>query len=248
LFDRNRSGYALTACGEDMVRLAERMEEDIVAFERHVTGRDLRPSGELRITTNDTMLVHLLPNLLAGFRQAFPEITLEVVAANESLNLSKRDADVAVRATEKPPETLVGRRLANIAWAVHGPKKFAQAAFDVELAARSQDWVGFGANLAGLQAAKWLAQHVAPERVVYRTNTVLGLAEAVSAGIGIGLLPCYIAEVTPGIVRLSPPDHGFGAGLWLLTHPDLRHTARVRAFMDYAAVEIGKARKIIEGD
>jgi DNA-binding transcriptional LysR family regulator len=247
LFERSRSGYSLTPCAEEMVRLAERMEEDIRTFERQITGRDLRPSGELRITTNDTIVVHLLPNLLVGFRRAFPDITLDVVVANESLNLSKRDADVAIRATEKPPETLVGRRLANLGWAVHGPANLAQVPFDAESAARAHDWVGFGANLAALPAAKWLAQRVPPERLVYKVNTVLGLAEAISAGVGIGLLPCFIGAATPGIVRLSAPDPAFDAGLWLLTHADLRHTARVRAFMDFAAEEIGKMRKRIEG-
>src|SRR5215472_17077282 len=71
LFERSRAGYALTPCGEEMVRLAERMEEDILTFERQVTGHDLRPSGELRLTTNDTLLVHLLSEVLAAFRRAY---------------------------------------------------------------------------------------------------------------------------------------------------------------------------------
>src|SRR5690606_24238157 len=110
----------LTPCGEEMVQLAARMDEEIVSFERRVTGHDLRPSGELRVTTNDTMLVHGLTEILAAFRRAYPEIVLDVVVANPSLNLSKRDADVAVRATDRPPESLVGRRVAGIAWAVFG--------------------------------------------------------------------------------------------------------------------------------
>ena len=118
LFERSRAGYALTPCGEEMVRLAERMGEDIVTFERQVTGHDLRPSGELRVTTNDTVLVHLMTQVFAAFRNAYPEIVLDVVVSNQALNLSKRDADVAVRATDRPPEALIGRRAASIAWAV----------------------------------------------------------------------------------------------------------------------------------
>jgi DNA-binding transcriptional LysR family regulator len=247
LFERSRSGYALTPCGEAMVRLAERMEEDILAFERQVTGHDLRPSGDLRLTTNDTLLVHLLPDMLAAFRRAYPEITVDVVISNQSLNLSKRDADVALRATDRPVETLVGRRVAGIGWALHGPTSLAQKSFDVARATRTQDWVGFSDNLASIKAAKWLKQNVDPERIVYRINTVLGLAEAVAAGVGIALLPCFIAAVTPGVVRLAAPIVELESGLWLLTHPDLRHTARVRAFMDFAAAEIAKQRKLIEG-
>jgi len=105
LFDRGRSGYALTPCGEEMVRLAERIGEDVTAFERKVTGQDLRPSGELRITANDMVLLHLLTDVLVDFRKAYPEIVLDIVVSNTMLNLSRRDADVAVRASYLPPET-----------------------------------------------------------------------------------------------------------------------------------------------
>jgi DNA-binding transcriptional LysR family regulator len=76
---------------------------------------------------------------------------------------------------------------------------------------------------------------------------VLGLTEAAAAGIGIALLPCFLADKEPGLVRLTPPDAAPPGGLWLLTHADLRHTARVRAFMDFAADHIGRRRKAIEG-
>jgi DNA-binding transcriptional LysR family regulator len=88
---------------------------------------------------------------------------------------------------------------------------------------------------------------VAPENLVYKVNTVLGLAEAVEAGTGIGPLPCFIADASPNLVRLSDTNADFAAGLWLLTHPDLRQSARVRAFMDFMAAEITKQKKRIEG-
>ncbi|MBV8838389.1 MAG: LysR family transcriptional regulator [Alphaproteobacteria bacterium] len=247
LFERSRSAYALTPCGEEMVRLAERMGEDIVVFERHVTGHDLRPSGELRVTTNDTVLVHMMTQVFADFRKAYPEIVLDVVVSNAALNLSKRDADVAVRATDRPPEALIGRRAASIAWAVFGASDKAPDSFEVESDARAAEWVGFAENLANLKAAKWLKERAGSGRIVYRINTVLGLAEAAAAGIGLALLPCFIGAATPGLRRLSAPIPELANGIWLLTHADLRQTARVRAFMDFAAGEIGKHRKTIEG-
>jgi len=247
LFERSRGGYALTPCGEEMVRLAERMGEDIVTFERQVTGHDLRPSGELRVTTNDTALVHLMTDVFADFRRAYPEIVLDVVVANQALNLSKRDADVAIRATEHPPETLIGRRVAGIAWAVFAASAKAPANFDPETEDSAVDWIGFGDNLASLKAAKWLKKHAAPDRIVYRINTVLGLAEATAAGIGYGILPCFIGASTPGLTRLTPPLDEVSSAIWLLTHADLRQTARVRAFMDFAGNEIAKRRKLLEG-
>ena len=102
LFERSRGGYALTPCGEEMVRLAERMGEDIVAFERQVTGHDLRPSGELRVTTNDTALVHLMTDIFAAFRRAYPEIVLDVVVSNQALRSEERRVGKECRSRWSP--------------------------------------------------------------------------------------------------------------------------------------------------
>jgi DNA-binding transcriptional LysR family regulator len=249
LFERHRTGYALTVAGEEMVGLAERMEDDIIAFTRKLAARELSPAGELRVTTSDTLLVHLLTPLFARFCDQCPDVRLDIVLGNQALNLSKRDADVAIRASDSPPETLVGRRVARIAWALYGraadvPRP--EAMERAKLYGRS--WVSLGDDLATLQAARFIREHVPPERIVYKVNTLLGLAEAVEAGIGIGHLPCFIADVRPSLVRLSSPEPSFAADLWLLTHPDLRHSARVRVFLDFLAAEVGKQRKLIEGE
>lgn len=248
LFERHRGGYALTPAGEQMVALAERLEDDITAFARQVAGRDIAPTGELRVTTNDTLLVDLLTPLFAGFRRRCPEIRLDVVLSNQALNLSKRDADVAIRATDNPPETLVGRRVASIAWALYGRAEDFAPGESVDAAALlERPWVSLGPNLGAMKTVQYARAHVPPERIVYQVNTVLGLAEAVEAGIGIGHLPCFIADKRPALVRLAPPDPNFAADLWLLTHPDLRHSARVRVFLDFLAAEIAKLRPMIEG-
>jgi DNA-binding transcriptional LysR family regulator len=122
LFERARTGYVPTPAGEEMVTLATRMFDDITEFERRVAGRDVKPSGELRVTTNDSLVAHLATPLFGAFCRQYPEIKLDVVIDNRALNLSRRDADVAIRATAEPPETLVGRRIASIAWAVYGSK------------------------------------------------------------------------------------------------------------------------------
>jgi DNA-binding transcriptional LysR family regulator len=248
LFERHRSGYVLTPVGEEMAELAARVDDDITGFTRKVAGQTIAPAGELRVTTNDSLLIHLLTPLFARFRQQCPDVRLDVVVGNESLNLSKRDADVAIRATDSPPETLVGRRVARIAWALYGraadfPKPEPVALHDLG----DRPWVSLGDNLAGIKAVRFVRQHVAPERIAYRINTVLGLAEAIESGIGIGHLPCFIGDVRPSLVRLGPPVPDFAADLWLLTHPDLRQSARVRVFLDFLAGEIGKSRPLFEG-
>jgi DNA-binding transcriptional LysR family regulator len=248
LFERHRSGYTLTTPGEEMVALAQRVDDDITAFTRKMAGREIAPAGELRVTTNDSLLVHMLTPFFSKFREKCRNVRLDVVLANQELNLSKRDADVAIRATDNPPENLVGRRAATIAWALYGRAEDFTKPDDVsEESLFEREWVSLGDNLSALKAVKFVQEHVPPERIGYRVNTVLGLAEAVEQGLGIGHLPCFIGDVRPGLVRLGPIKPDFSASLWFLTHPDLRQSPRVRVFLDFLAEEIGSQRKLLEG-
>ncbi len=252
LFERHRTGYGMTPAGEEMVALAERMDRDVMAFSRKLAGQTLTPSGEVRVTTNDTMLVYLLRPVLAAFRQQYPDIRVDMVVSNQALNLSKRDADIAIRPTDTPPETLVGRRIASLQWALYGRRsEFGNVAPDEGLdhsKLYDRPWVSMADQFGHLKVARYVREHVAPERIVLKINTVLGLAEAVEDGIGIGHLPCFIADRRPDLVRLSMPNPDFAPGVWLLTHPDLRASPRIRAFLDCAAAEFVKLRPLLEGD
>ncbi len=239
LFERSRNGYAPTAAGEEMIGLAARMESEIVDFERTIAGRDVKPAGELRITTNDAFLYWLIGPVLASFRVAFPDIRLDIVVAQEVLNLSRRDADVAIRATNGPPETLVGRRIASIGWARYAPDGWTPGPDGGPFV-----WFGDSVGLPG--ARKWVEENLAPSAIVCRVDSVAGIGHAVASGIGAGLLPCIIGDALPNVRRLSEPEN-FGDDMWLLTHPDLRQSARVRAFMDHAGAELTRLRGRIEG-
>lgn len=249
LFERRKTGYVATSAGEEMTALAARIDDDVTAFGRRLAGRDLAPSGELRVTTTDTLYLHVLLPIFAAFRAAHPLIRLDVVMASQTLNLSRRDADVAIRASDSPGETLVGRRLANLNWAVYAradaPATEAEA-HEPKLLFR-RDWVALGDPLGYVKAARYVRDHVPAERIVLRSSAVLGLTEAVEQGIGIGPLPCFIADQRPGLVRLLPPDPDFSTGLWILTHPDIRHAPRVRAFMDFVGSELAKRKGQLEG-
>jgi DNA-binding transcriptional LysR family regulator len=249
IFEKHRTGYTLTAAGEEVAALAGRIGDDVDGVMRKLAGREVTPAGELRVTTNDTLLVHLLTPLFAAFRRQCGDVQLDILLSNQSLNLSKRDADVAIRATDNPPETLVGRRAARIVWALYGRADEAPGeggADTIDLLTRN--WVSLGEQLGAFKMVKWVRAHIPPERIVYKINTVLGLAEAVEEGVGIGYLPCFIGDVRPALKRLAPPNPDYGADLWLLTHPDLRHAPRVRIFLDFLAAEIAKRRKFIEGE
>lgn len=245
LFERSRSGYQPTAAGEEMVALAAGMSDSVIDFERRVAGRDVKPSGELRVTTVDSIAVILLPPILARFRQLNPGVHLDIILASQQLNLSRRDADVAIRATNEPPETLVGRRIGPIRWAVYSAPKLA-----TQYGAKTTEeapWVGFGENFGSPISKRWMERNISPRRQVFRVNSVLGMAESIAAGAGAGVLPCFVGNGRSDLTRLGEPIAELDLGLWILTHPDLRHSARVRAFTDYVGGELAKLRRVLEG-
>jgi DNA-binding transcriptional LysR family regulator len=243
LFERHRSGYTLTQAGEEVAALAARVDEDITAVTRRLSGQAPAPSGELRLATSDSLLSDLLMPMLLRFREKHPAIRLDLVTGNAALNLSRRDADVAVRATDAPPDTLVGRRAARIAWALYCRAGMEPVGDPVAEAS----WVSLGDNLAAMKVVRFARSAIAPERMAGRFDTVLGVAHAVAAGLGIGHLPCFIGDVWPQLVRLAPPEPEYASDLWLLTHPDLRYTPRVRALLDSLAESIAQKRPLIEG-
>ncbi|GHC71857.1 LysR family transcriptional regulator [Limoniibacter endophyticus] len=241
LFERNGPVLTPTQLGEEIVKAAEHMQEEVDALALKLSGRELLPAGEVRVTTNDSLLVHLLTSLFAGFQKSCPDVTLDIVLSNAPLNLSRRDADIAIRATDTPPETLIGRRASRIAWALYTPVGLKE---EVD-AAR---WVTLGESMGEMKVVREVVANVEARRIAYRANTVLGLGEAIEAGIGIGYLPCFIGDVRPSLKRLAAPDARFATDLWLLTHRDLRNVPRIRSLLDYLAKELTSLRPLLEGE
>ncbi|MHB0775638.1 LysR family transcriptional regulator [Halomonas sp. WWR20] len=224
LFERSRTGYAPTLAGEDMAATAARVANEIDGAERRLMGLDLALSGTLRITTTDTLLMGLLTPIFADFRASHPQVILEVVVSNRTLNLTRRDADIAIRPTMTPPETLVGRRVGRIAQAVY-------ARIDpLPTHTPVIPWVGPDAHLGYPALETWMSRNGCDAHVGYRVDSMLGMLAAVKSGLGQGVLPCYLAEDEPDLQRLGDPILALTTDLWLLTHPDLRRTARVLAF------------------
>ena len=243
LFDRARDGYAATAAGEAIIREAARFDEVVAALERRMAGEDLRPSGTVRVTTTDTLIGVLAPEI-AGFRKSHPEITVDLVVANAFLSLTRRDADVALRPATEAPENLTGRRLAGIATALYVARDF-RVADRKSLA--GEDWIGFDESLAHLGSARWLAAEVPADRIVARADSLMAACALAREGLGIAALPCYLADPDARLRRVAPPIDAMASSLWLLTHPDLRRVARIRAFLDFTAAALTAQRGAFEG-
>jgi DNA-binding transcriptional LysR family regulator len=244
LFERSRDGYVPTPAGEAMIATAARVDEEIIALERQLAGADLRPHGTVRVTITDTG-VDLFTPLFGRFRGAEPEITLEIVVANAFFTLSRRDADVAIRPSVDAPDDLIAHRVATVATAPYAARRYLGA--HRRRALEDHDWIGPDDSLAHLGSARWLRQNVAPERVGYRASSLLALQAAARAGIGVAPLPCYLGDADDELVRLKGPIAEMAATLWVLIHPDLKRTARIRAFVDFIVPELRRLRPLIEG-
>lgn len=245
LFERFRDGYTPTTAGEEVIALAGRIDADVTAVERRLAGQDFRPSGLVRVTTTDTMVDLLMP-MLASFRSAHPEIVLELAASNAIFNLSRRDADIAIRPSIDPPDLLVGRRVATISFALFAAADYLQRR-PKRLELAQHDWAAPDDTLAHLRATQWIVATVPAERIVFRTGSLMTLYDAVRAGLGVAPLPCYLGDSDPSLRRLGGVMPEFDAGLWLLTHPDLRRVARIRAFLDFMAPALAAYGSLFAG-
>jgi DNA-binding transcriptional LysR family regulator len=249
LFERLPGGYALTAAGEEMMATAVQVEDEINALDRRLSGRDYRLSGNIRVTTTDTIGLWFVQPHLYEFHQAHPGIQVELVISNELFSLSKREADIAIRPTQNPPEELVGRRISDIAWAVYGSRGYLK---DKPKLRRFSDLarhrlVSGDDSLSQLAANRWLRKHAPDAEIGYRSNSLMTQLSAVRAGFGLAVLPCFLADSESGLARIFAPDVSLTSGLWLLTHRDLRDTARIRAFMDFMARSIRSQKSLLEG-
>jgi DNA-binding transcriptional LysR family regulator len=245
LFERLPTGYVMTAGGEELIAAARHIDDTVTTLERKLAGQDLRLSGTVRVTTTDTLMGSILPEILAEFREGHSGVQVEVAISNLVFNLTKRDADVAIRPAKDPPETLIGRRVAKIAFAIYGSPQYLAKHKAKDLAGHR--WVGPDDSLAGTSVAQWMRSELPESEITLRADSLFGLRQAAQAGLGLAALPCYLGDTAPSLVCMHRPIPAMETALWILTHEDLRHTARIRAFTDFAANAFSRRRSLLEG-
>jgi DNA-binding transcriptional LysR family regulator len=245
LFERLPTGYVLTAGGEELVAAARNIDESVTTLQRRLAGQDLRLTGTVRVTTTDTLMGSILPEILAEFRQSHAGIRIEIAVSNLMLNLTRRDADVAIRPVKNPPQTLVGRRVARIAFAIYGSPRYLEQHQFKDLG--KYLWVGPDDSLADTSMAHWMRGKLPESEIVLRADSLLALRQAAQAGLGLAALPCYLGDTASDLRCVHRPIPEMETALWVLTHEDLRHTARIRAFTEFAASAFHRRRPLLEG-
>jgi DNA-binding transcriptional LysR family regulator len=248
LFDRHRDGYLLTDAGREMVAGAERVEREMAALERGLAGQDQRLEGPVRVTCTDPFIARILLGVLGRLCQAHPGIELELDADARNLDLSKREADIALRAflpTGAPPEHLIGRRLVPITLCNYVGTAHA-ALLDPEQHTQPVRWLGSDQNKILEELA---ASSSYPEAPIWGTfDSMEVMAEAARAGLGMVMLPTYVGDPDPGLTRLPKPDLRHVADFWLLSHRDLRDNARLRAARDAITTGLSDHAALFRGE
>jgi len=243
LFERGPQGWSQTLAGQQLAELAGRVEENVLALARHVDTLDPTLRGTARLTTVPHLATHLLPPALPALRQRYPELVLEVVADARAFDLSRREADLALRTGRPRDSGLVARRLSQLAHALY-------AAAVTEAGGRGA--VDFRADFflaeddSNVPQERWLRELAPERRVVFRCNSTTTLLAVARQGLGVVLLPCYIGDGDPTLRRLDGPEPP-PQEIWLLVHGDLRRTPRVRAVIDWLDELVVRARPALLG-
>ncbi|MDA4844111.1 LysR family transcriptional regulator [Hoeflea poritis] len=248
LFEKRQSGYRPTAECATIVEEARKIEQNVMAINRDLLGRDLRLEGRLAVTTTDSLLVSLLAPLIEVFTAHHPRIRVDVSVTNSRLNLPKQDADIAIRASKMPPDTLVGQRVSGLVFAVYAPAVFADGTSDDrgQVLGNSR-WVGIGQALSASPVGEWMSRNVAPGQIAMTADTFVAVRDCALAGIGIAVLPCCLGDTSRGLVRLTGPISEMDTSLWVLTHSDIRGAARVKAFNEFVTRELRAKSALLEG-
>jgi DNA-binding transcriptional LysR family regulator len=235
LFDRQQSGYVLTASGEAIRTEAEAAEEAILALERKARGRDLGVFGKVRIAATDDIAAHVIAPQLAEFRAHHPGVELEIVAQMDVLNLTRREADIAVRSARPDSGDLVARRIGAWGYGLYASKSYAKAhKLKAGLTDLSQlEAISWTEEWAHLRGGPWLKAHAPRIRIALASDSRRVHHNACKAGIGVAVLPCRIADLDDELVRLLPPEKVVSLDLWLVVHRDLAQIARIRAVTDF---------------
>ncbi|NIA71144.1 LysR family transcriptional regulator [Pelagibius litoralis] len=242
LFDRLNQGYQLTATGRRAVEAAERMQSDAFNIERLVEGADTALAGRVSIATAEGLGTFWLSPLIPALRRAYPALEVEVLVGVSAHDLLRREADIALRVGNPRSDALVGRRIGQIHCGLFASVDYLAARGEPKTPGdlAGHDIIESVREIAELRQARRLRSLSRDTEVAFRCNSILVQLAAVRAGAGILALPLYMARGDSELVRLLTDSFNVSIDLWLLSHRDLRRTARVRAVLDFIIARAGE--------
>ncbi len=251
LVARTPEGLTLNDAGELVADLAQSIDGSVEELLRRIGGEDQRPEGLVRLSTTESFTPFLMGGLIP-LRQEHPKIQVQLVVSSAALDLMRRDADVALRLFRETNPALVSRKLGVIGWSVYASQAyldrtgFALKDDGAGWSLAGQAVVGYAGAAGRSPGAVWLVEHSRPEDVVLTGESVPSVMNAVRAGIGLSVLPCFAAHGNASVVRLTPAVVA-QTDAFLVIPPDHRNTARVRLVMDAVTALFERERALLSG-
>ena len=244
---RYTTGYRLTPFGEQLLPFAERVEAAINDLEQCVAGEVRAEAGVIRMTCPEPIIPRLLP-IIEQFHARHPRLRVEFVTSDRYLDLTKGEADVALRSGDTEDE-LIGRKIADSIWAVYASRAYIEQHGKPE---RPEDLdrhrlVSLDEAMSKHRLVGWLNSIAPNATIAARNNSILGLMQAVKSGLGVSALPIPMAEQQEELVRLFGPVPELSRSWRLLTHPDLRRTKRISLFFDFIVAQRDALKPILTG-
>ena len=245
---RQATGYRLTEFGKELLPFAVQVEDAVNSFERFLVASDQTPTGLVRLTCSESIGFRLMQStVLDLFHARHPGLRIELIMSDHFLNLAKGEADVAIRAGTQNEETLVGRKIADVPWALYGSRSYIDRHGRIECIEEIAHHavIEFDGDISDHHSARWLRTVAPTAKVVARSNTVPGLMMTVRSGAGLAPLPMPLAGRDPDLICALGPVPGLYSPIYLLTHPDLRRTPRIDALFDFVVGEIDRIRAVL---
>jgi molybdate transport repressor ModE-like protein len=241
LIERKTGRYELTQAGENVKEASIRIEREVLGVDSALLGKDAQQVGPLKVAALNNMASSILMPMFADFSKQYPQVELHIVVANIDASLSQREADVAIRLTNTPTDTLIGKRIVTVASTIYGSRsyleKFHQQGGDLK-------WIGV--ECCGFHKS-WTRQSSSDQSYSFYSDDTQLTHSAIREGMGVSILPCFMGDADPELERYCDPDPAYNLGLWVLLHPDLKRTARVLAFRDHMAQAIKEKKSVFEG-
>ncbi|MDH3327560.1 MAG: LysR family transcriptional regulator, partial [Gammaproteobacteria bacterium] len=241
-FNRLSHGYEMTEAGQTVLERAADIEKDILELERELQSKDKCLKGTIRLTAPEGLTNFLLMPHIASFYQKHPEIQVELIISAEDLLLSQHQADLAIRTTKKPPPTSIGKKVCDFNIGIYANESYLKKVDDLDFP--QYDYLQIDNGVNWFPPPYWTP--AAPPNIVFKCGSVSSITRAANEGIGAAILPCFIGEQEPLLKRAAPVFKGVSE-LWVLTHADLRETARVKALREHLFKCLSEEKELIEG-
>jgi len=225
LFDRLPKGWLLTTEGETLVEQARRLDHEAQAFSRVALGVSSL-QGTVRISAPPVMAGHFLVPRIAALRDHWLNIELEIMGQSHEVNLARGEADLAIRMSRPTAPGLVARCIGDMGYGLYAAPGY------ISRPEAEWEFLGYEDSLVQVPQQQWLAKVAAGRRFVFRSNDLSALLNATRAGLGVSVLPHFLAPQDQGLVRLGEPECPVVRQIWLVMHPDVRRSPRVRLIAD----------------